>query len=101
MAQRMRACKICGKEYPYCKTPNPSNMFRYQDVACCPEHGAQYLEEILRSRGELPEETKPESIPEPEIEETEELEDEDEFEDEDEDEFEDDEFDEDEEDDID
>lgn len=101
MAQGTRVCKICGKEYPFCKTSKPKNVFRYQDVACCLEHGAQYLEAILRSRGKLPEETKPEPIPEPEIEETEELEDEDEFEDEDEDEFEDDEFDEDEEDDID
>lgn len=101
MAQGTRVCKICGKEYPFCKTSKPKNVFRYQDVACCPEHGAQYLEAILRSRGKLPEETKPEPIPEPEIEETEGLEDENEFEDEDEDEFEDDEFDEDEEDDID
>ena len=101
MARGINVCRICGKEYPYCNTPNPGGVFRYQDVACCPEHGAQYLEAILRSRGELPEQTKSESIPEPEIEETEGLEDEDEFEDEDEDEFEDDEFDEDEEDDID
>jgi len=48
-----RICKICGKEYPYCKTPNPNNVFRYQDVACCPEHGTQYLREVLIARGEL------------------------------------------------
>lgn len=58
-----RVCKICGAEYPYCKTPNPNNVFRYQDVACCPEHGAQYLHDILVSRGELPAEEPAKNAP--------------------------------------
>lgn len=50
MPQGKRICKICGKEYPYCKTFNESNTFRYQDVACCKEHGEEYLALILKSR---------------------------------------------------
>jgi hypothetical protein len=58
-----RVCKICGKEYPYCKTENPNNVFRYQDVACCPEHGAQYLREVLIARGELVEDEPKKASP--------------------------------------
>ena len=48
-----KICKICGKEYPYCKSfkQHDDNVFRWQDVACCPEHGYQYLEMIQKSRG--------------------------------------------------
>lgn len=50
MAQGTRICKICGKEYPYCKSFAPAGVFRWQDVACCAEHGAQYFAEIEASR---------------------------------------------------
>lgn len=55
MAKGLRVCKVCGKEYEGCHTqrPNLNNEFRWQDVACCPEHGAEYLRQILISRGEL------------------------------------------------
>lgn len=56
MEKGTKICKVCGKEYPYCKNWSNSDIFRWQDVACCEEHGQQYFEEILRSRGELPEE---------------------------------------------
>ena len=53
-----RICKICGKEYEYCKT-KARGAFRWQDVACCEEHANQYFRAIAISRGELiPEETK-------------------------------------------
>lgn len=45
-----RVCKVCGKEYEACRTPNPTGMFRWQDVACCKEHGEQYIAEIMKSR---------------------------------------------------
>jgi hypothetical protein len=49
-----RVCRICGKEYEACHTVAPhSGAFRWQDVACCPEHGAEYLRLIMISRGEL------------------------------------------------
>ena len=46
-----KVCKICGKKYEYCHTvrQNP-NIFRWQDVACCPEHGSEYLAKIIASR---------------------------------------------------
>lgn len=50
MEKGTRICKVCGKEYPYCKTERKDNAFRYQDVACCPEHGAEYLDAIMKSR---------------------------------------------------
>ena len=36
-------CRVCGKEYETCHTENISNVFRWQDVACSPECGAEYL----------------------------------------------------------
>lgn len=53
MATVMKKCKVCGQEYEYCHTlRKDSTVFRYQDVACCPEHGNIYLSRILVSRGE-------------------------------------------------
>lgn len=49
MARATRICKICGKEYDYCRTET-NNKFRWQDVACCPEHGAEYFKRIEESR---------------------------------------------------
>lgn len=55
MANSTRICKICGKEYPYCKTElKDGNIFRWQDVACCHEHGTEYFALIAASRGETP-----------------------------------------------
>ena len=51
-----RTCRVCGKKYKQCLTPNPEGVFRWFDVACCREHGMQFLMEIQRSRGELPDE---------------------------------------------
>lgn len=47
-----KQCRVCGKVYAACLTPNRTNVFRWQDVACCPEHGAIYLDRILISRGQ-------------------------------------------------
>lgn len=58
MPNGTRICKVCGKEYEYCHTVRPSGVFRYQDVACCPEHGATYLREVQIARGEITEEPK-------------------------------------------
>lgn len=56
MPKGTKICKVCGVEYPYCKTENRGNRFRYQDVACCPEHGSIYFAKILESRKETPKE---------------------------------------------
>ena len=49
MPSGTRKCKICGCEYPYCKTIT-QNRFRYQDVACSPEHATEYFRRIELSR---------------------------------------------------
>lgn len=42
---------MCGKEYEGCRTAKHINgQFRWQDVACSPEHGSIYLERIIASR---------------------------------------------------
>ncbi len=56
MAKGTRICKICGVEYEYCRTDSRiPGVFRWQDVACCSEHGAEYLHLIKVSRGEITE----------------------------------------------
>ncbi len=69
MAKGIKVCRVCGREYEACHTlrPNLNNEFRWQDVACSPEHGQEYLRNILISRGELKEEqpkaVEPEAVP--------------------------------------
>ena len=54
MATATKICKVCGKEYPYCRTERRvAGVFRWQDVACCVEHGNQYFEKIAASRNEV------------------------------------------------
>lgn len=50
MAKGTRICKVCGKEYEYCKTK--SETARWVDVACCEEHATEYFKAIAISRGE-------------------------------------------------
>lgn len=51
MATATKVCKVCGKQYEYCHTNRTvAGIFRWQDVACCPEHGSVYLDRILKSR---------------------------------------------------
>lgn len=51
-----KICKICGKEYPFCKTVRPKGTFIYQEVACCEEHAIEYFAKIAASRnGNKPE----------------------------------------------
>ena len=53
-----KICRVCGKEYEYCKTWRSTGVFRYQDVACSKECGSIYLAGILKSRGKLPEDNQ-------------------------------------------
>lgn len=63
MATGTRICKICGKEYACCKTLRVvEGVFRWQDVACCVEHGQQYLDLIMISRGEKKQAPESEAI---------------------------------------
>ncbi len=52
MAKTIKTCRVCGKKYEACGTPNLTNKFRWKDVACCVECGEEYLRRILESRGQ-------------------------------------------------
>lgn len=55
MAAATKICKVCGKEYEYCRTNRTvAGVFRYQDVACSAEHGSIYLARVIESRKEKP-----------------------------------------------
>lgn len=55
MATGTKVCKICGKEYECCKTVrHVDGVFRWQDVACCVEHGQEYLNLVLMARSATP-----------------------------------------------
>ena len=64
MATAMKKCKVCGKLYEYCRTNRRiAGVFRWQDVACSPEHGSIYLARIEASRAGTNAEV--EKLPEP------------------------------------
>lgn len=50
MAKAIRVCKTCGKKYEACRTPNPTGVFRWRDVACSIECAQKYLAAIEESR---------------------------------------------------
>lgn len=50
MPQVTKVCRVCGRQYKTCAMLYKSTVFRWQDVACCPEHGAEYLKAIQESR---------------------------------------------------
>jgi len=66
MVKSIKKCRICGKEYEGCKTAinNYDGVFRWQEVACCPEHGAEYLARVLAARGETAPKKEPEKVEE-------------------------------------
>lgn len=51
MAATLKKCRVCGKEYEGCRSvkTNPG-VFRWQEVACSPECGSVYLQQICASR---------------------------------------------------
>lgn len=50
MANRTKVCRVCGCTYEACHTSKITNTFRWQDVSCSPECGAEYLRRIKLSR---------------------------------------------------
>lgn len=67
MATAKRICKVCGNEYDYCRSFNPSaDIFRWNDVACSPEHAAIYFARVEASRKTQEETPVAEVKPEPE-----------------------------------
>lgn len=46
-----KVCRVCGKEYAACRSAKrDAGVFRWQEVACSPECGARYLQQITDSR---------------------------------------------------
>lgn len=68
MSKAKMTCRICGKEYEPCRTAikNP-NVFHWQEVACSPECGAEYLQRVMESRKgtEIPKRGKHKKVSEP------------------------------------
>ena len=51
MATAMKKCKVCGTEYEYCRSVRRiADVFRWQDVACSPEHGSIYFARVAAAR---------------------------------------------------
>ncbi len=67
-----KICRICGKEYEYCKTWRPFTGNRWQDVACSPECAAKYFAAVEASRNgnSAPAVAEPVLSPAKEVEET-------------------------------
>ena len=58
MATAVKKCRVCGKEYKACRTlKRNADVFRWQDVACSPVCGSEYLARIEASRGITPAKT--------------------------------------------
>lgn len=51
-------CRVCGKGYEPCRSAKQrAGVFQWREVACSPECGAIYLQQIMESRGEAPKKT--------------------------------------------
>lgn len=55
----MMKCRVCGKEYEPCRSAKlQDGVFRWREVACSPDCGAIYLQQINESRGLVPKKAK-------------------------------------------
>lgn len=56
MATAVKKCRVCGKTYEACRTmmDRAVGVFRWQEVACSPECGAEYLRRVTESRATTP-----------------------------------------------
>lgn len=52
MPRVTKICRVCGKEYKACSTPNTIDAFRWQDVACSRECGEAYFRAVMAAREE-------------------------------------------------
>lgn len=51
MASVKQVCRVCGKTYEACHTAKKNvGEFRWQEVACSPECGAEYLRRVMAAR---------------------------------------------------
>lgn len=60
MPTAVKTCRVCGKSYAACRTMSKAaGVFRWQEVACSPECGAEYLRRVTEARNPSPPEPKP------------------------------------------
>ncbi len=53
MASTKLICRVCGKEYTACRTMKKQpGVFHWQEVACSPECGTEYLNRVMEARGQ-------------------------------------------------
>lgn len=54
MPTAVKKCRVCGKDYEACRTANKvPGVFRWQEVACSPECGAEYLRRVTEARSHI------------------------------------------------
>lgn len=64
MPKVKNTCSVCGKTYEMCVTAaRGGSVFRWQEVACSPECGAEYLRRVRISRGQIPDDTQNSTVP--------------------------------------
>lgn len=67
MATAVKKCRVCGKSYEACRTVSKTpGVFRWQEVACSPDCGAEYLRRVMAARSPAP--VVPEHSEEPHME---------------------------------
>lgn len=55
MPTAVKTCRVCGKSYAACRTMSKAaGVFRWQEVACSPECGAEYLRQVTEARNPAP-----------------------------------------------
>ena len=60
MAKTKQICRVCGAEYQACRSANAGDgMFHWQEVACSPACGAEYLKRVLAGRKKKAESGQP------------------------------------------
>lgn len=51
MANAKKVCRVCGKEYTACRTVHRGgSVFHWQEVACSPDCGEEYLRRVIAAR---------------------------------------------------
>ena len=64
MPTAKKICRVCGNEYEACHTAKrETSGFRWQDVSCSPECGAEYLRQVNEARNPKPKRVKAKLAP--------------------------------------
>lgn len=54
MPKQTKKCRVCGKVYEACRSiKTGSSVFNWREVACSPECGKVYFQQIMSSRSDV------------------------------------------------